>query len=155
MRLIYIFCSTSGLSASLMGLCFLWPHCSSGSRPRQPAFESVPAHVGFVVDRAALGQVFSEYSGFPCQSFYRLNTAAVLFEPGSYRVGFMVDKLALGQLSSEYFVFPCHSFHRPLHTHHLPSGSGAIGQTVAEVPSNSVSSHLQEKIRKKITFFPR
>jgi hypothetical protein len=26
--------------------------------------------VGFVVDKAALGQVFSEYFGFPCQSFH-------------------------------------------------------------------------------------
>jgi hypothetical protein len=28
-------------------------------------------HVGFVVDKAALGQVFPEYFGFPCQSFHR------------------------------------------------------------------------------------
>jgi hypothetical protein len=28
-------------------------------------------HVGFVVDKEALGQVFSEYFGFPCQSFHR------------------------------------------------------------------------------------
>jgi hypothetical protein len=28
------------------------------------------SHVGFVVDEAALGQVFSEYFGFPCQSSY-------------------------------------------------------------------------------------
>jgi hypothetical protein len=29
--------------------------------------------VGFVVDKVALGQVFSEYFGFPCQSsFYQL-----------------------------------------------------------------------------------
>jgi hypothetical protein len=27
--------------------------------------------VGFVVDKAALGQVFSEYFGFLCQSFHR------------------------------------------------------------------------------------
>jgi hypothetical protein len=27
-------------------------------------------HVGFVLDKAALGQVFSEYFGFPCQSFH-------------------------------------------------------------------------------------
>jgi hypothetical protein len=27
--------------------------------------------VGFVVDKAALGQVFSEYFGFACQSFHR------------------------------------------------------------------------------------
>jgi hypothetical protein len=28
--------------------------------------------VGFVVDKAALGQVISEYFGFPCQSFHQL-----------------------------------------------------------------------------------
>jgi hypothetical protein len=28
--------------------------------------------VGFVVDKAALGQVFSEYFGFLCQSFHQL-----------------------------------------------------------------------------------
>jgi hypothetical protein len=27
--------------------------------------------VGFVVDKAALEQVFSEYFGFPCQSFHQ------------------------------------------------------------------------------------
>jgi hypothetical protein len=27
--------------------------------------------VGFVVDKAVLGQVFFEYFGFPCQSFHR------------------------------------------------------------------------------------
>jgi hypothetical protein len=27
-------------------------------------------HVGFVVDKAELGQVFSEYFGFPCQSSF-------------------------------------------------------------------------------------
>jgi hypothetical protein len=27
--------------------------------------------VGFVVDKAALGQVFSEYFSFPCQSFHQ------------------------------------------------------------------------------------
>jgi hypothetical protein len=26
---------------------------------------------GFVVDKAALGQVFSEYFSFPCQSFHQ------------------------------------------------------------------------------------
>jgi hypothetical protein len=29
-------------------------------------------HVGFVVDKVALGQVFSEYFGFPCQALCRL-----------------------------------------------------------------------------------
>jgi hypothetical protein len=27
-------------------------------------------HVGFVMDKVALGQVFSEYFGFPCQSSF-------------------------------------------------------------------------------------
>jgi hypothetical protein len=27
-------------------------------------------HVGFVVDKVALGQVFSEYFSFPCQSLF-------------------------------------------------------------------------------------
>jgi hypothetical protein len=28
-------------------------------------------HVGFVVDEAALGQVFFEYFGFPCQTSFQ------------------------------------------------------------------------------------
>jgi hypothetical protein len=32
--------------------------------------------MGFVVDKAELGQVFSEYFGLPCHSFYQL------FHPG-------------------------------------------------------------------------
>jgi hypothetical protein len=39
---------------------------------RRPGF-AYGQHVGFVVDKAALGQVFSEYFGFPCQSFYRFH----------------------------------------------------------------------------------
>jgi hypothetical protein len=38
-----------------------------------PGFEPRSGHVGFVVDKVALGQVFSEYLGFPSQfSFQRL-----------------------------------------------------------------------------------
>jgi hypothetical protein len=37
--------------------------------PQRPRFTS-EQHVGFVVDKAALGQVFSEYFGFPCQSSF-------------------------------------------------------------------------------------
>jgi hypothetical protein len=36
----------------------------------RPGFAS-GQHVGFVVDKAALGHVFSEYFGFLCQSFHR------------------------------------------------------------------------------------
>jgi hypothetical protein len=42
----------------------------AGFPPRRPWFAS-GQHVGFVVDKAALGQVFSEYFGFPCQSIHR------------------------------------------------------------------------------------
>jgi hypothetical protein len=33
----------------------------------RPGFEPVSGHVEFVVDKVALGQVFSEYFGFPYQ----------------------------------------------------------------------------------------
>jgi hypothetical protein len=36
--------------------------------PRRPGFDPRSCHVEFVVDKVALGQVFSEYFGFPCQS---------------------------------------------------------------------------------------
>jgi hypothetical protein len=40
---------------------------------RRPGFEPRSGHVGFMVEKVALGQVFSEYFGFPCQfSFHRL-----------------------------------------------------------------------------------
>jgi hypothetical protein len=39
----------------------------------RPGFEPGSGHVGFVVDKVALGQVFPEYFGFPCQfSFHQL-----------------------------------------------------------------------------------
>jgi hypothetical protein len=34
--------------------------------------------MGFVVDKVALGQVFSEYFGFPCQSFHRCSTLIII-----------------------------------------------------------------------------
>jgi hypothetical protein len=48
----------------------------------------------------------------------------------------MVEKVALGQVFSEYFSFPCQfAFHQLLHNHHhLSSGAGTTGQTVATVP---------------------
>jgi hypothetical protein len=50
-----------------------------------------------------------------------------------------------GQFFSEYFDFPCQvSFHRLLHTHHLSSGAGTIGQIVADIPSRLSLTLLQE-----------
>jgi hypothetical protein len=49
------------------------PRHSSGFPPRRPGFEPRSGHVEFVVDKVAVGQVFSEYFGFPCQlTFHRL-----------------------------------------------------------------------------------
>jgi hypothetical protein len=42
----------------------------AGFPPLRPGFV-YGQHVGFVVDKAALGQVFSEYFGLPCQLFHR------------------------------------------------------------------------------------
>jgi hypothetical protein len=40
-------------------------HSSNGFTPRWPGFEAGSGQVGFVVDKVALGQVFSEYFGSP------------------------------------------------------------------------------------------
>jgi hypothetical protein len=77
----------------------------------------------------------------------QLSTAAarVRAQVRSGHVGFVVDKVALGQVFSEYFGFPCQfSFHRLLHTHHLSSGAGTIGQVVADVPSGLSLTPPQE-----------
>jgi hypothetical protein len=61
-------------------------------------------------------------------------------------MGFVVEKVALGQVFSEYFSFPYQFlFHRLLHTHHLSSGAGTIGQIVADVPSGLSLTLPQEK----------
>jgi hypothetical protein len=58
----------------------------------------------------------------------------------------MVDKVALGKVFSEYFGFPFQfSLHRLLHTYHMSSGAGTIGQLVADVPSGLRLTPTQEK----------
>jgi hypothetical protein len=67
-------------------------------------------------------------------------------------MGFVVDKVALGQVFSEYFGFRCQFFFHQLlyiHHHHLSSGAGTIGQTVADVPSG-LSPH-PKKLKKNNT----
>jgi hypothetical protein len=44
----------------------------AGFPPRRPEFDPRSSYVGFVVGRVALGQVLSEYFGFPCQSSFHL-----------------------------------------------------------------------------------
>jgi hypothetical protein len=48
------------------------------------------------------------------------------------------------------YIFIAFSSHRLLHTHdHLWSGTGTIGQIVADVPVNSVSTHLTPPLEMK------
>jgi hypothetical protein len=42
----------------------------AGFPPQRPGCEPGSGQVGFVVDKVALGQVFPEYFGFPCQSSF-------------------------------------------------------------------------------------
>jgi hypothetical protein len=42
-----------------------WPCHSSGFPPRRPGYKPRSVHVGFVVDKMALGQVFSEHFPLP------------------------------------------------------------------------------------------
>jgi hypothetical protein len=44
----------------------------AGFPQRWPRFEPGSGHVVFVVDKGALGQIFSEFFDFPCHSFHRL-----------------------------------------------------------------------------------
>jgi hypothetical protein len=42
----------------------------AGFPPRRPGFDPRSGHVGVVVDKVVLGQNFSKYFGFPCQSLF-------------------------------------------------------------------------------------
>jgi hypothetical protein len=64
------------------------------------------------------------------------------FNPEPSHMGFIVDKVALGHVSSEYF-----NFHLMPHIH-LPSGSGTIGQLVADTPSDLSLSPRPTKTNK-------
>jgi hypothetical protein len=76
-------------------------------------------------------------------------------EPRSSPVGFVVAKVSLRQVFSAHFGFACQlSFHRQLHTHHLSSGSGTIGQLVADVPSGDSLIPPEESKKKNCILFP-
>jgi hypothetical protein len=73
-RIYDIACEYTGMAINVELLFLQWPCRSSGVRrwlPTAAARVLVRSDVGFVVDKAALGQVISEYFGFPCQSFHR------------------------------------------------------------------------------------
>jgi hypothetical protein len=74
-------------------------------------------------------------------------------------VGFVVDEVSLAQVFSEYFGFPCQfSFHQLLHTHHLSSGAGTIGQLVADIPSGlslTPQQGIKKTKKKRETLYPK
>jgi hypothetical protein len=45
----------------------------AGFPQRRPGFKPGSGQVGFVMDKMELGQFFSEYFGFPCQSSFHHN----------------------------------------------------------------------------------
>jgi hypothetical protein len=79
-----------------MGPCHSSGGYSPASQPRRPRFEPRSGHVGFVVDKVKLGQVFSECFGFPCQfSFHRLLHAHHL-SSGADTIGQLVADVPSG-----------------------------------------------------------
>jgi hypothetical protein len=80
-------------------LCYrLFQRLLAGFPPPRPGFEPRYGHVGFVVvDKVALGQVFCEYSGFPCQfSFHRLLNIHHHLSSGAGRIGQLVADVPSG-----------------------------------------------------------
>jgi hypothetical protein len=75
----------------------LRPRHSSGFPLPRPGFYPRSGHVGFVVDKVALNQVFSEYFGFPRQfSFHRLLRIHHHLSSGAGTIGRIVADLPSG-----------------------------------------------------------
>jgi hypothetical protein len=69
----------------------------AGFPMRRSGFEPRSGHVGFVVDKVALGQVFSKYFSFPCQfSFHRLLHTHHHLSHGAGKIGQLVADVPSG-----------------------------------------------------------
>jgi hypothetical protein len=75
------------------------------------------------------------------------------FKPRSAHVGFLVDEVEMERVFFEYFGFPCQfSFYQLLYIHHhVSSGAGTIGKTVADVPNGLSLTRPQETWKKKMS----
>jgi hypothetical protein len=94
-------------------------------------------NVSYVVGGHAIAQVVSCW----------LPTAVVRVRSQVRSCGICGGQSGSGAGFSKYFGFPCQfSFHRLPHTHHhhLLSGAGTIGQTVADVPGGLSLTPPQE-----------
>jgi hypothetical protein len=96
----------------------------AGFLPRRPRFESRLHHVGFVMDKVALGQIFFQYFGFPCQfSSHRLLHADHL-TPGAGTIGQLVTDVTSGlSLTPPQKTKKIYSEHESrVLTHYQPAG---------------------------------
>jgi hypothetical protein len=65
-----------------------------------PGFEPGSGHVGFVVKKMVLGQVFSEYFGFPCQpSVHQLLHNYHHVSSGADTIGQVLQQYQMGSVS--------------------------------------------------------
>jgi hypothetical protein len=65
--------------------------------PRRPGFEPRSSNVGFMVNKVGLGQVFSQYFGFPCQfSFHRMLHTQHPLSSGAGTIGQTVANVPSG-----------------------------------------------------------
>jgi hypothetical protein len=68
---------------------------------RRIVFEPKSGHVGFVVDKVALGHVFSEYFGFPCQFSFRRLLHVLHLSSGAGIIGQLVADVPLNPVSPQ------------------------------------------------------
>jgi hypothetical protein len=61
---------TGGIAPCTYTVETVWRRLVAGFPLRRPEFAAGSGQVEFVVDKVALGQVFFQYFGFPCQSSF-------------------------------------------------------------------------------------
>jgi hypothetical protein len=54
----------------------------AGLSPRRPSFAFRSSHMGFMVDKVALGQIFSKFFGFPCQYDFTIALCILVYHLG-------------------------------------------------------------------------
>jgi hypothetical protein len=85
----------TGPLGSMLAVPYLRP-LVAGFPPLPPGFEPRLDNVGFVVDKVALGQVFSEHFGFPCKFSYHRLLYTHHLSPGAGTIGHLVADVPSG-----------------------------------------------------------
>jgi hypothetical protein len=68
----------------------------TGFPTQQPGLKPMSGYVRFVVDEAALGQVFFKYFSFPCRSIHRLLHTHHHLSSGAGTIGHIEAKIPRG-----------------------------------------------------------